>query len=259
MYSSLKDFPINEPALSGDVFGNDTAIKTYLSNIHNKDKVSPWSVWSETYFCPYVGRMETPKSGNDGKFVFSSLDEVRHLPYWKGKVLEPNGRIFLGGDVYVTRSARFKQTDIATILPEDILYSSDTDRMLVHMQKSGNEDQTGPSSLSGGESALLVENQTNVGVKGDLASYFRKKARSRERGSVSFLSDPRIYSNKPSLREFSFSIPVDGNYIGQGEYWSLYMEPFSSVTNNYFVAGSQTVVGWEGVSINLRFASLLEE
>ena len=259
MYSSLKDFPINEPALSSDVFGNDTDIKTYLSKIHNKDKVSPWSVWSETYFCPYVGRMKTPEFGDDGKFVFKDLDEVRNLPYWKGKVLEPSGRIFLGGDVYVTGSATFRNTDISVISNEDILMTLDTDRMLVHMQKSNSEDKTGPGSLSGGNSALLVDNQKNTGVKGDLASYFRKKARSRERGGVSFLSDPRIYSNKRSLREFSFSIPVDGNYIRQGEYWSLYMEPFSSVTNNYFVAGSQTVVGWEGVSINLRFASLLEE
>ena len=245
--TSLNDFPINESALSSKVFENDTAIKTYLSNIRNKDKVSPWSVWTESYFCPYVGRMQTPESG-DGTEVFSSISLVKNLPFWKGKVLESSGRIFLGGEIYVKRSAFLKESE--ENLDKFKLQSQSTDKMLVHMQKSDTEDDV--------ETELA--DKITSSVDGNLASHFRKKARSLEKQQkVSFLSDPRVYSNKSSLKEFSLNIPVDANYIAQNEYWSLHIEPFSGETNNFFVAGAQTVVGWEGVAINLRFASLLEE
>ena len=233
--SNLLDLAINTTAEASEVLVNDTAVKTYLQTVQHRDKVSPWAFWTETYFLPYVGRFKTGVDSNI---------ERKKLNYIKGYVPE-DGRRFLGGDIHVTRSS-----DLNPSLTNNnnVHASTSGDQILVHMQRITSEG----SARFFTSKAL----QDGLGVLDELSSHFSQQAQKLEDADkVRFLCYPRLYSNDPTVRNNSLELPVDSNYIGNGEYWFLALEPLSGIDTP---AGKGTDVGWFGVTINLRFGSLLE-
>lgn len=234
--SNLLDLAINTTAEASEVLVNDTAVKTYLQTVQHRDKVSPWAFWTETYFLPYVGRFK--QSTVQGNI------ERKKLNYIKGYVPE-DGRRFLGGDIHVTRSSKL-QADFEDITPPQV--SNTGDRVLIHMQRGQSE-----GDLKFFTNKLL---ENGLGVLDELSSHFSQQAQKLEDADkVRFLCYPRMYSNDPTVRNNSLELPVDSNYIGNGEYWFLALEPLSGIDTP---AGKGTDVGWFGVTINLRFGSLLE-
>ena len=237
--SNLSDLNINSSAEASEVLANDTAVKTYLQSIQHKDKVAPWAVWTETYYIPYAGRIqEGIDQGHPGLIT-------RNLPYIKGYVPEASGRRFLGGDVHVVRSSKLKPLVESD---DGAQVSSSGDKMMIHMQRTATEG--GSEFLT---SSLLTD---GAGVSSELPGYFSEKAQKLEDANkVRFLCYPRLYSNEPTMRNNSLELPADSNYIGTGEYWFLFFEPLAGITTP---TGKSTDVGWYGVTVNLKFGSLLE-
>lgn len=230
--SSLLDLSINTTAQASEVLLNDTAAKTYLQTVQHRDKVSPWAFWTETYYLPYIGRIE-------GTTVKRSK-----LNYIKGPVSE-DGRRFLGGDIHVTRSSGLNASSFDE---GSALTSSSGDKVLVHMQRVPSDGQ-GRFLTSG-----LLEN--GLGVVSELSQHYSEQAQKLEDADkVRFLCYPRLYSNDPTERNNSLELPVDSNYINNSEYWYLFFEPLSGTATP---TGKATDVGWYGVTVNLKFGSLLE-
>jgi hypothetical protein len=231
--SNLLDLAINTTAEASEVLLNDTAVKTYLQTVQHRDKVSPWAFWTETYYLPYVGRIEDQIN-----------IETTNLNYIKGYVPE-DGRRFLGGDIHVTRSSNLNNSSSDSASAQ---MSSSGDKVLVHMQRLSSE----------GSGRFLTSKllQNGLGVVEELSKHYSEQAQKLEDADrVRFLCYPRLYSNDPTVRNNSLELPVDSNYINNGEYWVLFFEPLSGTVPP---TGKGTDVGWYGVTVNLRFGSLLE-
>ena len=235
--SNLSDLAINTTASSSEVFSNDTAVKTYMLNVYNRDKVSPWSVWTETYTLPFSGKLEPVVDGVNG-FTVNNVN-YNSPAYIKGIASEAHGRRFLGGDIHVSHSFR-GTPDVDITIPIIAQGSSDGDKMLVYMYKRNTQVA---SRLGGGNVQMLT---------GLTQQYVSEIAKRREdAGSVRYLMTPRFYSNDPSTENYSLEIPSDSSYIGNNEYWYLHMDPV-------LANGDSGTFGWFGITVNLRFASLLE-
>tara|TARA_R100001129_G_scaffold183341_1_gene165601 strand:- start:2404 stop:3111 length:708 start_codon:yes stop_codon:yes gene_type:complete len=233
--SNLVDLAINTTGQASDVLLNDTAVKTYLQTVQHRDKVSPWALWTETYYLPFAGRIKD-----------TAGYERKNLMYIKGYVLE-GGRRFLGGDIHVVRSSDLNPIEGGADDPK-AQKSSSGDKMLIHMQKATTE------SAGRFLTSTLLEN--GLGVADELSSHFSEQAQKLEDADkVRFLCYPRLHSNEPTMKNNSLELPVDSNYISNGEYWFLFFEPLSGTVPP---AGKGTDAGWYGVTVNLRFGSLLE-
>ncbi len=232
--SNLLDLSINTTAQASEVLLNDTATKTYLQTVQHRDKVSPWAFWTETYYLPYVGRMEA----SDTNIKRTKLNWI------KGRVFE-DGRRFLGGDIHVTRSSGLNSSLVNDNFVQE---STSGDKMLVHMQRVSSD----------GQGRLLTSKllKNGLGVVSELSQHYSEQAQKLEDADkVRFLCYPRLYSNEPTVRNNSLELPVDSNYINNSEYWYLFFEPLSGTVPP---TGKATDVGWYGVTVNLKFGSLLE-
>ena len=230
--SNLLDLAINTTASSSEVFSNDTAVKTYMLNVYNRDKVSPWSVWTETYTLPFSGKLEPVVEPVNG-FTINDVNYNRPA-YIKGIASEAHGRRFLGGDIHVSHS--FRGTPDADLTnPAVDQKPSDGDKMLVYMYKRNTQ--------------AVRRFESTAGLTQQYVSEIAK--RREDAGSVRYLMSPRFYSNDPSTENYSLEIPSDSSYIGNNEYWYLHMDPV-------LANGNSGTFGWFGITVNLRFASLLE-
>jgi hypothetical protein len=250
--TTISDLPVNVQATGAFVYSNDNRIKDYLSNVQHRDKKSPYCIWTEEYFMPYAGFLPFDKTTvapnlPDGA-IWSGPDLTfdNKAPLIIGKAPESFGRIFLGGTVHVTRSMQFRSSfPIDESNPGNEqqyrLESSDGDQMLVHVQRATNYN--------------LFRYLTSLVNNSDepLQNLYQKRAQKHEDAEqVVFLSSPRLHANNPSTANYSFELSVDSNYIGEDEYWAVLIEPIDS-------DGKRSSIGWYGVNISLRFASLLEE
>lgn len=236
----LEDMAIGEVAYSSDVYNNDVKLKTYVSNITNRDKVNPWSVWTESYHLPFTGSIA---GSQDLEEIASNTVNSFQIPiYLAGKAHEASGRRFLGGTIFVSKS-----NDFGTLQKDVDLYdevSSDGDMCLVYIRRNaGFYTYAGNPPYSA---------EFNKGLSGspdsdDPGLYYAKKGQDAD-----FLMTPRLYRNDPDLSCLSIGIPVDSAYMKQGECWYLFMEPVDS-------KGNISIVGWKDVTVTLRFAALLEE
>mgnify|MGYP003111988773 CR=1 FL=1 len=249
--TSLLDLPVNASATGEKVFFNDTAIKNYLSHIQHRDKKSPYCIWTEEYFLPYVGYIPADKTGSapnlppNAVWVGPDLTFDHQSAVIIGKAPEAFGRIYLGGSVHVTRSMMFRssfpQDELNPVNEQQYrLQSSAGDLMLSHMQRTPTGAFKYLTSLTNNSSEPLQ------------ALYQKTAQKYEDSQQVIFLSNPRLQSNNPDTANYSFELSVDSNYIGEDEFWAVFFEPIDK-------NGNRSNIGWFGVNVSLRFASLLEE
>jgi len=227
--SNLSDLPINDVGSAARVYVNDTALSTYLQNVTHRDKKSPWSVWTETYSIPYIGKLD------------SFYAKFERMPFIQGKVTERYGRRFLGGSVFASSSAKLNSA-VDPDAAATKLSSNGGDQVILHMYRS----------LLPAPPFAQMSSSSDPNVD-DLQQYITDRAEKiQESERAVWLCKPRLYSNEPTVTNYSLELPVDSNYIGKDEYWTFLIEPCDST-------GAASNIGWNGVTINLRFAALLEE
>tara|TARA_R100001163_G_scaffold9972_1_gene9476 strand:+ start:6531 stop:7247 length:717 start_codon:yes stop_codon:yes gene_type:complete len=235
----LEDMAIGELAYSSAVYNNDVKLKTYVSNITNRDKVNPWSVWTESYHLPFTGRIA---GAEDIEEIDSNTVNSFHIPvFLAGKAHEASGRRFLGGTIFVSKS-----NDFGTLQKDVDLYdevSSDGDMCVVYIKRTSALNYT---EATPPQNVRYDRNFNRLPNSNDPALFYAQLGKNED-----FLMTPRLYRNDPDLSCLSIGIPVDSAYLKQGDYWYMFMEPVDS-------KGNSSIVGWKDVTVTLRFAALLE-
>tara|TARA_Y100001963_G_scaffold22210_1_gene29053 strand:- start:80 stop:856 length:777 start_codon:yes stop_codon:yes gene_type:complete len=256
--SKLNDLPIGTTASASEVHSNDTKVKNYIAKINHRDKVSPYHTWTESYFVPALSPiLGFPPSGPTNQYLISGF--YNRFPVIKGKVTEAHGRRFLGGNIHVTKSfggiGHVTDVDSSGAFPVLNLVQTPAsdDLMVVSMYRSS---VAGDSSLlpltSGGNliNAPYADEDGNFSQK-----MLQEKASKVDDQSIrEWLVRPRVCFNSEggsTGANLTIELPADSQYIGANEYWYLEFEGIGA-------DGQKNNHGWQGVTINLRFAALLE-
>ncbi len=258
--SKLNDLPIFDLATAAKVHSNDTQVKDYIvkseHGINHRDKVSPYQVWTQTYHVPAWSAV-TDQGGLDVGFFI-------RFPALREKVTENHGRRFLGGNIFVTKSwcvvnpdagAQASSTGFDTIKTEQ---SGDgQDQVIVSMFRTDDANILNgpelPASVYAGM-PIVAPPYTDEDGNFSLQILNEKASKVDDRDNVEWLVRPRVCSNSQggsTGANLSIELPADSQYIGKDEYWQLELQGIDH-------DGSSNYRGWQGVTVNLRFAALLE-
>jgi hypothetical protein len=255
--SKLNDLPILDLATASEVYSNDTKVKEYIAKINHRDKVSPYQVWTQTYHVPAWSAV-TDQGGLDVGFFI-------RFPALKEKVTENHGRRFLGGNIFVTRNFCVLNPDEGPVSSgsgfdkiKTEQGGSGQDQVIVSMFRTDNVDLLKGPVLSLAVYAgmpIVAPPYTDKDGNFSLQILDEKASKVDDRDNVEWLVRPKVVQNPEGgvgvNANLSIELPADSQYIGKDEYWQLELQGIDAY-------GAHLFKGWQGVTVNLRFAALLE-
>ena len=254
--SKLDSLPIWELATASEVYSNDTKVKNYIAKINHRDKVSPYQVWTQTYHVPAWSAVDVSDGLKAGYFI--------RFPALREKVTDNHGRRFLGGNIFVTKTwcavnldagAQASSSGFNTVKTEQ--GGDSEDQAIVSMFRTSEASVlNGPSMAKSVYAGMPIVAPPYTDEDGNFSLQILNEKASKvdDRDNVEWLVRPRVCSNSQggsTGANLSIELPADSQYIGKDEYWQLELQGINH-------DGSHNFRGWQGVTINLRFAALLE-